>query len=61
MLKNIPIKPHTLTRQILNKLKKMQKNLKNDYGLHPLAENLSKKNQKPGESIMRNFPSKFPT
>jgi hypothetical protein len=55
MPKNIPTKLHILTNQILSKLKKMQKRMKNDCGLHPLAENLSKKNLKLGELITRNF------
>jgi hypothetical protein len=55
MRKNILTKLPILTSQILNKLKKMQKGVKNDCGLHPLAENLSKKNQRLGELITKNF------
>jgi hypothetical protein len=61
MPKNILTKQYILISQILSKLKKMQENLKNDYGLHPHVESLLKKSQKLGESIMRNFSSKFPT
>ena len=37
----------------------MPKNLKNDCDQLLLAENLSQKNQRPGELIMRNFQSRF--
>jgi hypothetical protein len=49
MLKNTHIKPITHSSQLSNKPKKMQKRLKNDFDLLLYVENLSKKNQMPGE------------
>jgi hypothetical protein len=48
MLKNTHTKLITLTKIHSNKLKKMPKKLKNDFGPLPHVENLSQKNQKLG-------------
>ena len=61
MLKNILTKLLTHSNPHSNKPKKMLKGVKNDFDLHLYVENLLKKSQMLGESIMRNFQLRFPT
>jgi hypothetical protein len=49
MPKNIHIKQHIHSNLHSNKLKKMPKEMKNDFDLQPFVESLSKKSQKLGE------------